>query len=163
MRIESGQQAFDIAAVRLADVVRLCFSERQATADSKGIRLVVEQESPDLQVRADEEGTRQILNNLINNAVNYTPAGGTVTVAWHPDGATAVIEVRDTGIGIAGEHLPRLFERFYRVDKARSRELGGTGLGLSIVKHLAQSFGGGVVVESKLGRGSIFTVRLPRA
>ena len=142
---------------------RPCFAQEQATADSKGITLVAEGCDPPLQVRADEEGLRQILANLINNAVNYTATGGSVTVAWGPEEKMAAIQVRDTGIGIAAEHLPRLFERFYRVDKARSRELGGTGLGLSIVKHLSQSFGGSVEVQSTPGTGSIFTVRLPRS
>jgi two-component system phosphate regulon sensor histidine kinase PhoR len=162
-RIESGQQAFDIAAVRIADVVRSCFAEHQAAADSKGIRLTTSSETLDLQVRADEEGTRQILNNLIDNAVKYTPQAGEITVAWRCEDSMAVLEVRDTGIGIAAADLPRVFERFYRVDKARSRELGGTGLGLSIVKHLAQSFGGSVDVASRPGAGSVFTVKLPRA
>ncbi len=162
-RVESGQKTFDIRAVKLASAVQSCLAEYQAAANSKGINLKTTGTLPDLQVRADEEGIRQILNNLIDNAVKYTPAGGEVTVGWRAEGPLAVIEVRDTGIGIAAEYLPRVFERFYRVDRARSRELGGTGLGLSIVKHLAQSFGGSVSVESRRGEGSVFTVKLPLA
>lgn len=162
-RIESGQQAFDIGEVSVTSVVQSCLAQYLAAADSKGINLGTSAELPDLRVRADEEGTRQILNNLIGNAVTYTPEGGEITIGWRNEDSMAVIEVRDTGIGIAAEHLPRVFERFYRVDKARSRELGGTGLGLSIVKHLAQSFGGSVDVESRAGAGSVFTVKLPRA
>lgn len=161
-RIESGQQAFDIRAVSLAEVVRSCLAAHQAAAQAKQINLGTNGEMSDIQVRADEEGIRQIVNNLIDNAVKYTPDGGTVTVAWRSVDSTAEIEVRDTGIGIPKEHLPRVFERFYRVHKARSRELGGTGLGLAIVKHLAQSFGGSVDVASQLGGGSVFTVTLPR-
>ena len=162
-RIESGQQAFDIVNVRVADVVEDCFAEAQASADSKGIQLITNDSPQSLEVRADEEGARQILNNLISNAVKYTPEGGEVGVEWSRTESTVVVKVRDTGIGISAEHLPRVFERFYRVDKARSRELGGTGLGLSIVKHLAQSFGGTVDVESQPGKGSTFAVSLPRA
>lgn len=162
-RIESGKQAFDIGSVKLADVVRSCLAEHQRAADAKSIRLSTDRESPEMQVQADEEGVRQILNNLVDNALKYTPERGEVTIAWRSDESMAIVEVRDTGIGIATEHLSRVFERFYRVDKARSRELGGTGLGLSIVKHLAQSFGGSVDVESHLGEGTVFTVRLPQA
>ena len=103
------------------------------------------------------------MNNLLSNAINYTPEGGRVTVRWRAVGDDAVIEVSDTGIGIAPEDQARVFERFYRVDKALSRELGGTGLGLAIVKHLAQSFAGEVRVESQLGEGSTFRVTIPLA
>ena len=112
-------------------------------------------------VRADREGLREILDNLLDNAIKYTPEGGSVSVHWRSNGAVAQIAVRDSGIGITPEDQERIFERFYRVDKARSRELGGTGLGLSIVKHLAQSMNGAVAVESEVGKGSTFTVELP--
>jgi two-component system phosphate regulon sensor histidine kinase PhoR len=162
-RIESGQQTFDIAAVKVSDVAQLCLAEHQTAADAKGIRLTTDESSPDVVVRIDEEGLKEILTNLIDNAVKYTPDGGQVTVRWRADGRYAILQVHDTGIGIAAEHLPRVFERFYRVDKARSRELGGTGLGLSIVKHLAQVFGGSAEVASDPGKGTVFTVRLPLA
>jgi two-component system phosphate regulon sensor histidine kinase PhoR len=111
---------------------------------------------------ADADTLDQILDNLIDNAVKYTPAAGRICVRWRADGPDVYLEVEDTGVGIPEPDLPRVFERFYRVDKARSRELGGTGLGLSIVKHLTQSMGGGVSAASTLGRGTTFTVRLPR-
>jgi two-component system phosphate regulon sensor histidine kinase PhoR len=113
-------------------------------------------------VRSDPERLRRILENLVDNAAKYTPKGGDVEVASSagPDGS-ARVDVVDNGPGIADEHQPRIFERFYRVDKARSRELGGTGLGLSIVRHLAESMGASVTVESEPGRGSRFTVSLP--
>ena len=113
-------------------------------------------------VLADEEAVRQIVDNLIDNAIKYTPEGGSVRVSCRLDGDAVAIEVADTGIGIPRDDLPRVFERFYRVDKARSRELGGTGLGLSIVKHLVQSIGGQINVDSRVGAGSQFTVQLPR-
>ena len=113
-------------------------------------------------VLADEEAIRQIVDNLVDNAIKYTTEGGSVSITCHSDQNSASIEVADTGIGIPRADLPRIFERFYRVDKARSRELGGTGLGLSIVKHLTQSIGGQIDVTSRLGSGSTFTVHLPR-
>jgi signal transduction histidine kinase len=112
-------------------------------------------------VETDRDRLRGVLENLVENALKYTPEGGRVTVSARPEGDTAVFSVEDDGPGIAAEHLPRIFERFYRVDKARSRELGGTGLGLSIVKHLVESLGGAVSVSSEPGRGSRFVVRLP--
>jgi two-component system phosphate regulon sensor histidine kinase PhoR len=116
-----------------------------------------------VQARADEDALRHILDNLLNNAIKYTPEGGRVAVRWRTEGNQAVVEVADTGIGISPADQQRIFERFYRVDKARSRELGGTGLGLSIVKHLVQALGGSVAVQSRVGAGSVFTVRLPSA
>lgn len=159
-RIESGQEAYEISAVDVAQAVNLCLREHQQAAGSKAIQLTVEPAEESMIVLADDEGLRQILENLINNAIKYTPSGGQVTVRWKRDGHHCLIEVSDTGIGIDPEHHDRLFERFYRVDKARSRELGGTGLGLSIVKHLAQFFGGNVGVQSEIGKGSVFWVRL---
>ncbi len=104
-----------------------------------------------------------LVRNLVDNAIRYTPGGGRVDVSVTVDGSDVVLLVRDTGIGIPRRDLPRVFERFYRVDRARSRETGGTGLGLAIVKHVAENHGGSVTVESELGRGSTFEVRLPAA
>jgi two-component system phosphate regulon sensor histidine kinase PhoR len=162
-RIESDQQVFEIVAVDVADVVNSCFETRRPAADAKHIELKVPADQPAGRVRADHEGLREILDNLIDNAIKYTPDGGTVTVSWQCDNSQCRISVEDTGIGIKSEDLRRVFERFYRVDKARSRELGGTGLGLAIVKHLAQSFGGKIAVRSEPGKGSTFTVELPVA
>jgi two-component system phosphate regulon sensor histidine kinase PhoR len=111
----------------------------------------------------DNEAARQILDNLVDNALKYTPAGGHIWVRWRAEDDQVVLEVEDTGIGIPELDLPRVFERFYRADKARSRELGGTGLGLSIVKHLVQAMHGSVRATSRLGLGTMFHVRLPRA
>lgn len=164
-RIESEQQVFEIVPVPIQEVVDECFANHRPVADSKRIELVAEPQQPGLLVRADKEGLREILDNLVDNAIKYTPEGGRICVRWRAtgDGQMASIEVEDTGIGIEADELSRVFERFYRVDKARSRELGGTGLGLAIVKHLAQSFGGGVSAASEAGRGSRFTVELPLA
>jgi two-component system phosphate regulon sensor histidine kinase PhoR len=109
----------------------------------------------------DSQKIHQMLVNLLQNAINYTPEGGRITLEGRRAEEGVQLEVTDTGIGIPAEDLPRIFERFYRVDKGRSRELGGTGLGLSIVKHIAEAHGGRVSVESQLGKGSRFTVSLP--
>ena len=162
-RIESGRQTFEIGAVHLADAAQTCIRGNSAAAAARNINLVAGGTPEDLVVSADEEGLRQILNNLIDNGIKYSANSGTVTITWHADGSTAIIQVRDEGQGISSEFLPRVFERFFRVDSARSRELGGTGLGLSIVKHLVQTFGGSVDVESALREGTVFTVTLPLA
>ena len=113
-------------------------------------------------VRGDETQLISMFTNLVDNAINYTPPGGRVEVTGGMEGSEIVIEIADTGIGIPEGKLSRIFERFYRVDKARSKATGGTGLGLSIVKHVAENHGGRVTVESTLGEGSVFTVHLPR-
>ena len=121
------------------------------------------QRASDEELRADVNAPllEQAVINLVDNAVKYSDDGGTVWLeaAREEDGVT--IHVRDCGCGIGREHLGRIFERFYRVDKARSRKLGGTGLGLAIVKHIAQLHGGRAEVESRLGEGSVFSLRLP--
>ncbi len=164
-RIESAQEVFEIVPVSVEETVDECFANYRPAAESKRIELMSNSQQPGCQVRADKEGLREILDNLVDNAIKYTPEGGRVVVRWRvaADATMAVIEVEDTGIGIPDEELSRVFERFYRVDKARSRELGGTGLGLSIVKHLAQSFGGTVSATSAGNRGSTFRVAIPLA
>jgi two-component system, OmpR family, phosphate regulon sensor histidine kinase PhoR len=162
-RVESGQESFELSAVPVADVLEQCADQFVETAAAKHIRLTVEAPPPDVAVVADDEGLRTILSNLIDNGLKYTPEGGAVALRALADTSIVLLEVQDTGIGIPEKEQARIFERFYRVDKARSRELGGTGLGLSIVKHLALAFGGSVSVESQPGQGSIFRVQLRRA
>jgi signal transduction histidine kinase len=125
-----------------------------------GNRKITIERQEDLWVKGDGHKLDQMANNLVSNAVKYTPDGGTITLSLFQDGDWARLEVADTGIGIAPEHLPHIFDRFYRVDKAHSRAGGGTGLGLAIVKGIAQQHGGTVTVNSELGKGSTFTVRL---
>jgi two-component system phosphate regulon sensor histidine kinase PhoR len=162
-KIESGREVFEVAPLAINPVIASCVEEYRDFALARSIRLESIPPKEDVEVEAESEGLRYIMNNLIDNALKYTPAGGCVTVRWHKEHGHAVIAVEDTGVGIAREHQQRIFERFYRVDKARSRELGGTGLGLSIVKHLTQMFQGKVSVTSQVGQGSTFTVRLPLA
>ena len=108
-----------------------------------------------------EEELKSLFSNIIINAVKYTPSKGRINVKWYYDGGRAVFSVSDTGIGISKIHIPRITERFYRVDKARSRESGGTGLGLAIVKHVLMRHNGELHVESELSKGSVFTCRFP--
>jgi Signal transduction histidine kinase len=161
-RMEQGQETFEIVPVALADLIEACAQQFSDTAAARQVALAVELPPPDATALADEEGARTILDNLVDNALKYTPAGGRVTIRCRLDDEQATLEVEDTGIGIAEKDQERIFERFYRVDRARSREVGGTGLGLSIVKHLAQAFDGTVSLTSQLGRGSTFRVTLPR-
>jgi len=160
-RIESDDVAFEIRSVDVGEVVTEYVEDRADLARSKGVSLKTKPAAVPVIASAEAEGLRTIISNLVDNALNYTPAGGRVEVEWGVVDGEVRIEVSDTGVGIPKEHQGRVFERFYRVDRARSRALGGTGLGLSIVKHLAQAFGGRVELESEQGRGSRFIVWLP--
>lgn len=161
-RIESGNEVFDYDDVPVAGAVEACIERHLPRADAKRIKLEANPASEPATVWADAEALGQILDNLVDNAVKYTPPGGTVRIGWRNEADAVTLSVEDFGPGIAERDLNRIFERFYRVDKARSRELGGTGLGLSIVKHLAQSMRGSVQATSQVGCGSTFTVILPR-
>ncbi len=125
-----------------------------------GNRKIIIRRSEDLTVRGDAQSLKQLLGNLIDNAIRYTPEDGTIAISLFRDGDWACFEVGDTGIGIAPEHLPHIFDRFYRVDMARSRSRGGAGLGLALVKEITERHGGKVKVTSEPGKGSIFTVWL---
>jgi len=133
----------------------------QPYAQSKSLVIEADIATDTIYVEGDAEGLRQVFDNLLSNAVRYTPEDGRIHVRLGTEGMYAVAEVEDSGIGIKSGHLGRIFERFYRVDKARSRELGGTGLGLSIVKHILMRMNGGVSVQSQVGEGSKFLVHLP--
>jgi two-component system phosphate regulon sensor histidine kinase PhoR len=158
--IELGKVSLDFEPTDVADVAQSVFGILRARAESRGVSLTVGV-PPDLPaVHADHDRLHQILINLIDNAVKYTESGGSVTVTAHPVDGGVEIAVQDTGVGIPPADLPRITERFYRVDKARSRELGGTGLGLAIVKHLVQAHGGDLTIDSAPGRGTVVRVRL---
>ena len=164
-RIESGNLALQMKSIALGRAITDCVERHHARAESKTITVIERPPADGLEVMvgADADALRQVLDNLVDNAIKYTPNGGRITVRWSAAGDTAIFEVEDTGVGIPQEDLPRVFERFYRVDKARSRAVGGTGLGLSIVKHLVQAMKGQIRVASTLGKGTTFRVSLPRA
>ncbi|MGP0068388.1 MAG: sensor histidine kinase [Isosphaeraceae bacterium] len=163
-RLESTQEFFDHQPLSVVPVLASCVESHRDRAVSKNLTLAFDPGNldDDSLVLADEEAVRQIADNLIDNAIKYTHENGLVRVSCQLRRDMIIVEVADTGIGIPRDDLPRIFERFYRVDKARSRELGGTGLGLSIVKHLVQSINGKLEVTSRLGSGSKFTVAFPR-
>ncbi len=162
-RIEAGTEAFSFEEVAIDEAVQACLGRHRALAEGKSQRLEMVPAAEKISAWADEEALAQILDNLVDNAIKYTPPGGSVCVSWHKDNDHVCLQVKDTGIGIPEPDLQRIFERFYRVDKARSRELGGTGLGLSIVKHLAQAMQGTVRAESQVGKGTTFSLSLPRS
>jgi len=161
-QIESGRLDLEFRRVAVVDLVRSCIENAKVEADAKELVLDAEfpQEVP--QVRGDLIALQDILQNLLDNAVRYTAPGGRIVVRAEPKDGVVVISVSDTGIGIPKASQGRIFERFYRVDAARSRELGGTGLGLSIAKELAELHQGWIEVDSEVGRGSTFFLHLPR-
>jgi signal transduction histidine kinase len=160
-RLESGDLPLRREPVRLGPLVAQVMTEIEVTRDTRDIRLeqVVPPDLPP--VSADPERIHQVLFNLLDNAVRFTPAGGRVTVAASRTDRSVRVAISDTGPGIPGEHLPRLFERFYRVDTARSRDDGGTGIGLAIARSIVDAHGGRIWAESELGHGSTFTFELP--
>jgi two-component system sensor histidine kinase SenX3 len=163
-RLESEERVENPTPVDVRGVLMTVLARMRRVARKKKITLQWKRfgRAAQYTVRGDETQLTSMFTNLVDNAVKYTSPGGRVEVTGGFEGSEIVIRVSDTGIGIPEEKLPRIFERFYRVDKARSKETGGTGLGLSIVKHVAENHGGRVTVESTLGEGSTFTVYLPR-
>ena len=147
--------------VSLNDAVRECARAAQVLAFRKGVRLKLENDSPSIALNGDEDLIKRMLLNLLDNAVKYTPAGGEISLALVRQNGNAEIVVRDTGIGIPAEAQPRVFDRFYRVDKARARTMGGAGLGLSIAQWIVEVHGGSINLSSTPGHGSTFTIVLP--
>jgi len=161
-RIESGQAPLELQPVDVAAVASGLVRDCEARLVEKRLEADSELSGPGV-AWADAQAVWQILSNLLDNAIKYTEPGGRIRIRIQGDARRVRVRVSDTGAGIPERDLARIFERFYRVDRARSRALGGTGLGLSIVKHLVQSQGGEITVESELGRGSTFSFTLPRA
>jgi len=159
-RLESGGWVARVEEVDIRAVVGDLVDEFRARASEKGLSFSVDGQAVAL---ADEQGVSQVIQNLVGNAIQYTPEGGSVIVEIREAGPRAEVEVRDTGMGIPTAALPRIFERFFRVDPARSRAEGGTGLGLAIVRHLVEAMKGDVRAESELGQGTSIFVRLPIA
>ena len=164
-RLESQERVENPVPVDVRSVLMTVLARMRRAARKKNITLQWKRfgRAAQYTVCGDETQLTSMFTNLVDNAVKYTPPGGRVEVTGGCEDSEVVIRVSDTGIGISEGKLPRIFERFYRVDKARSKETGGTGLGLSIVRHVAENHGGRVTVESVLGEGSTFTVYLPRS
>ena len=160
-RLESKEFRLKKEEVDLAVVANIVLGLFRERAEKKGVRLAIAIEEGVSTLVTDQRALEQVVANLVDNAIKYCPAGASVTLAAKKVPGAVRVEVQDTGLGIDPKHLPRLFERFYRVDAGRSRDVGGTGLGLSIVKHLVEAMGGQVTVESEVGKGSSFALTLP--
>ena len=161
-RVESGEQRFDVQPVVPGELLHEAIESFEKLAHAHGVELRVE-DSAQEPVSADREAIHQVFSNLIDNALKYAASGGQLVLGARPAERGVEFYVRDFGGGIPSEHLPRLFERFYRVDKARSRESGGTGLGLAIAKHIVLAHEGTIRAESDLNHGSVFLFTLPLA
>ncbi|MBF0485717.1 MAG: HAMP domain-containing protein [Candidatus Omnitrophica bacterium] len=162
-KIESGKMDFVLMPVELKGIVSRCLGVLEKTFHGKKQQVTVNIPASCPRVMADEARLSQVILNLLDNAVKYTPEGGGIKVTAVLEGKFLRVDVEDTGVGIPEKDIPRIFERFYRVDKARSRDLGGTGLGLSIVKHIVLAHGGEVRVRSQVGAGSTFSFTIPTA
>jgi signal transduction histidine kinase len=160
-RLESGEVPLHRIDVALAPLVTRVVSEIEVASPGRNVRIAPEVPSDLPSVDADPERVHQVLFNLVDNAVRFTPDGGKVVVSAARRDGSIEIRVADTGSGISSEHLPRLFERFYRADTARSREDGGTGIGLAIARSVVEAHGGHISAESRVGKGSVFTFDLP--
>ncbi|MDA7924034.1 ATP-binding protein [Mariniblastus sp.] len=160
-RVESGKDTFTIAEFEINRVCHASYDQFVEIAVERKLDFQLDLTQPSPVIAADFKSIETIVKNLIVNAIHYTPENGSISISSYVKNKSAVIEVKDTGIGIVKDQQKRIFERFYRVDKARSRDMGGTGLGLAIVKHLTQSNGGSVHLESRLGKGSCFEIHLP--
>lgn len=159
-RLEAGEAKMERARVDLSEITRNTAEQMRLLADEKNVSLKISA-NDSVPVEGDSSRLKQVIVNLLDNAIKYTPAEGLVEIVTANRDGHAILEVRDTGLGIPASDLPHVFERFYRADKARSRELGGTGLGLSIVKSIVAAHGGEVTAHSDGGRGALFTVSIP--
>ncbi|CCJ33376.1 two-component system histidine kinase PnpS [Caloramator australicus] len=159
--LENKEYALNFEKLNVIEILEEIKYIMKPLAESKNIEIYLEKECEDIYVHGDRDKFKQMLINLLDNAIKYTNEGGKVKIILEKSTNEVIISVIDNGIGIPKEHLPRLFERFYRVDKARSRSLGGTGLGLAIVKHVVNLMQGKIDVESKVGEGTTFKITLP--
>jgi two-component system phosphate regulon sensor histidine kinase PhoR len=162
-RIEAGRWQPNYTDVDVAAVARESWTALAVRAETHQVELVLDLEPNADIVHADLDAVRQILTNLMDNSLRYTPAGGRITCLSRRITGAVAIGIRDNGVGITHDHLPRIFERFWRADSSRSREEGGTGLGLAIVKHLVEAHGGRVYAESERGSGTTVTCVFPDA
>jgi two-component system phosphate regulon sensor histidine kinase PhoR len=157
--IESGEMRMSFRYFDIIPIMHQVAEELESAAAQKGLQIIVHAPYDDIEIYGDKERIKQVLINLADNAIKYTDQG-TITLSVNRADAQTTISVQDTGVGIPSEHLPRIFERFYRVDKDRSREAGGTGLGLAIVKHILEKHNTKITVTSMPGKGSTFSFTL---
>jgi two-component system, OmpR family, phosphate regulon sensor histidine kinase PhoR len=162
-RLESDQNPGDFSLLNFGELVSRALAASQAALEQKQQRLTTSLPPQRVEVYGDRQHLSQLIDNLLDNAIKYTPDKGHIQLRLRVEGSDMVFEVEDSGIGISPQYQQRVFERFYRVDKARSQSMGGTGLGLSIVKNIAERHSGNVSVNSQLGVGSVFTFRMPLA
>jgi len=151
----------DCKPMNLREVIDEVFGHAEALANEKNIKISIAFLEP-VQINGDAVRLRQMVWNILHNAIKYTQPGGQIKISLEDKEGSAFLTIQDTGIGITEEHLPNIFNRFFRVDKARSREEGGSGLGLSICKHIVEAHRGQIEVESQLGKGTKFKIRLPK-
>mgnify|MGYP001018555377 CR=1 FL=1 len=159
--IESGKNETSTEAVDVAGVIEECAAMLKSEADKKNVSIHINSRGNNLFINASRNRIKQMLINLIDNGIKYNVSGGGILISVYKNAGWLIMKVKDTGIGIPEEHLPRIFERFYRVDKGRSRSMGGTGLGLSIVKHIVNLYNGDIKVQSRPGAGTEFIIRFP--
>ena len=159
-RADAGKEQWNFTEVNLGKLIGNLSTDVEVLCQEKGLSFQLGQPQ-DMVVKGDEARLRELFMNLLDNAIRYTPSAGTVSVSFRREGGMAVVAITDTGIGIPAEDIPFIFERFYRVDKSRSRAEGGSGLGLAICRHIAEAHGGKIKVKSQVGAGSTFSVWLP--
>jgi signal transduction histidine kinase len=160
-KMDADRLDMEVRRLSVSQFVESCVESAQRPAAEKDLRISVNLQSPLPDIAADRRRLAEVLQNLLDNAIQYTPSGGQIMVSASAENGEVTVTVSDTGIGIPQVDQPRIFERFYRVDVARSREVGGTGLGLSIAKHLVEAHGGRIWVESEIGQGSQFHFTVP--
>jgi two-component system phosphate regulon sensor histidine kinase PhoR len=161
-KIEQPNYTIPLESLELAPLIKESLPSLEKRAQEKQIKLITTYQT-EASILGDPSRIKQIIVNLVSNAIAYTPKGGQVSLLVKDQSDWVILDVKDTGIGIEEQEIPRIFERFYRVDRARSRELGGTGLGLAIVKHLVEAHGGKIEVKSVVGKGSTFSIYFRKA
>ena len=159
-KADQGTLEVTLSEVDLGALMQELYDDSEVLAEGKNIAVSLTKKDP-ITIVGDKVRLRQLFLNLIDNAIKYTPVGGNVTLSVERENGSARVQVSDTGIGIPPDDVNKIFDRFYRVDKARSREIGGTGLGLSIAKWIAEMHRGTIDVQSEIEKGSVFTVQLP--